>query len=66
MSTGWGSYNLTVGPGDLSDATRHPGHTSGVLWNYTGRGNGLLYSQVKVGGGWNGYNAIIGAGRHRR
>ena len=65
VSTGWGSYNLTVGPGDLSgdgNSDILARDTSGVLWNYTGRGNGLLYGRVKVGGGWNGYNAIIGAG----
>jgi hypothetical protein len=65
VSTGWGSYNLTVGPGDLSgdgNSDILARDSSGVLWNYTGRGNGLLYGRVKVGGGWNGYNAIIGAG----
>lgn len=65
VAGGWGSYNLTVGPGDLSgdgNSDILARDSSGVLWDYTGRGNGLLNSRVKVGGGWNGYNAIIGAG----
>ncbi|MBM9508631.1 FG-GAP repeat domain-containing protein [Actinacidiphila acididurans] len=64
-SSGWGSYNLVFGPGDLSGDGRSDllaRDTSGVLWLLTGKGNGTFYGRSKIGAGWNGYNQITGAG----
>ncbi|MER6115543.1 VCBS repeat-containing protein [Streptomyces sp. NPDC001743] len=66
ISGSWGSYNLTVGPGDLTGdgkgdlLTRD---TGGTLYLHPGNGTGSgLAARVRVGGGWNAYSVIIGAG----
>ncbi|MDF6042928.1 VCBS repeat-containing protein [Streptomyces sp. JH14] len=66
MSSAWGSYNVTVGPGDLTGdgkgdvLTRD---TGGYLYIHPGNGTGSGFgARIKVGGGWNVYNTIIGAG----
>ncbi|MEU1365637.1 VCBS repeat-containing protein [Streptomyces sp. NPDC005803] len=66
ISGSWGGYNLTVGPGDLTGdgkgdlLTRDSG---GSLYLHPGNGTGgALGARVKVGGGWNAYTAIVGAG----
>ncbi|MEU1075162.1 MULTISPECIES: VCBS repeat-containing protein [unclassified Streptomyces] len=66
VSGGWGAYNLVVGPGDLNndgqgDLLARDG--SGTLWLQRGNGNGTGFaSRLKVGGGWNAYDKIVGAG----
>ncbi|WP_369383877.1 FG-GAP repeat domain-containing protein [Streptomyces sp. cg36] len=66
VSGGWGTYNLVVGPGDLNndgqgDLLARDG--SGTLWLQRGNGAGTGFaSRLKVGGGWNAYDRIVGAG----
>ncbi|MFD9794454.1 FG-GAP repeat domain-containing protein [Streptomyces sp. NPDC059070] len=63
---GWGGFNTLVGAGDLNN----DGHNdllardgSGTLYLYRGYGNGYQFSsRLKVGGGWNAYDRIVGAG----
>jgi hypothetical protein len=66
MSSGWSSYNLIIGPGDLSGDGRGDllgRDTSGKLYLFRGHGDGLgLGGRQLVGGGWNAYNAIVGSG----
>ncbi|MEU1436143.1 VCBS repeat-containing protein [Streptomyces sp. NPDC005786] len=66
ISSGWGGYNLTVGPGDLTGdgkADLLTRDTGGTLYLHPGNGTGNgLAARIRVGGGWNGYNVIIGAG----
>jgi hypothetical protein len=63
---GWGAYTIT-GKGDYTrdgrpDLLARDG--SGVLWLYPGTGKAApaLGSRVRVGGGWNAYNALATAG----
>lgn len=65
ITTGW-SYNLMVGPGDLSGDGKSDllaRNSSGQLYLFKGTGTGTGYtSRTLVGSGWGTYNAIIGAG----
>ncbi|MBC2869693.1 VCBS repeat-containing protein [Streptomyces mexicanus] len=66
MSSGWGKYNLFLGPGDLNDDGKGDllaRDGSGNLYLFRGKGDGAsLASPLKIGGGWNAYNALVGAG----
>ncbi|MFG1808174.1 FG-GAP repeat domain-containing protein [Streptomyces sp. NPDC049040] len=66
ITTGWNAYNTTLGPGDLSGDGKGDllaRTTSGDLYLFRGTGNGLTYATRQlVSGGWNVYNAIVGAG----
>ncbi|MFF3289032.1 FG-GAP repeat domain-containing protein [Streptomyces sp. NPDC003023] len=66
LGSGWQIYNTLVGPGDLSGDGKGDllaRDSSGVLWLYQGNGNGSAVApRIKIGAGWNGYNAIVGAG----
>ncbi|MEU5088345.1 VCBS repeat-containing protein [Streptomyces sp. NPDC021356] len=66
VSNGWSKYNLFLGPGDLNDDGKGDvlaRDTSGNLYLYRGNGTGgSLASPLKIGGGWNGYDKIVGAG----
>ncbi|MFC8292683.1 FG-GAP repeat domain-containing protein [Streptomyces sp. NPDC057242] len=63
---GWGVYNALVGPGDLSgdgNGDLLARDKSGVLYLYRGNGWGTGFaSRINLGGGWNAYNKIVGAG----
>ncbi|MGW6209133.1 FG-GAP repeat domain-containing protein [Streptomyces sp. NPDC055089] len=66
VSGGWGGYNLSIGPGDLTGdgkgdlLTRD---TGGTLYLHPGNGTGTgLATRIRIGGGWNAYNVITGAG----
>ncbi|WP_406132380.1 FG-GAP repeat domain-containing protein [Streptomyces anthocyanicus] len=66
LATGWGKYNLFLGPGDLNDDGKGDllaRDTSGTLYLFRGKGHGAsLSSPLKVGGGWNAYDKLVGAG----
>ncbi|MFI6059896.1 FG-GAP repeat domain-containing protein [Streptomyces sp. NPDC051286] len=66
ISSSWGSYNITVGPGDLTGDGKGDLLTrdsSGYLYVHPGNGTGSGFgARIKVGGGWNTYNVIIGSG----
>ncbi|MFI6893782.1 FG-GAP repeat domain-containing protein [Streptomyces sp. NPDC050256] len=66
IGKGWGVYNSLVGPGDLSGDGKGDllARTSGgTLYLYRGLGTGAGFaSPIKVGGGWNAYNKLVGAG----
>ncbi|WUH93020.1 VCBS repeat-containing protein [Streptomyces sp. NBC_00433] len=64
---GWNIYPTLVGAGDLTG----DGHadllgrdSAGVLWLYRGTGSATkpLADRVRVGGGWQGYTTLTGAG----
>lgn len=65
LATGFGDYNLVLGPGDLSgdgrgDLLARDG--DGVLWLYRGKGDSTFSAPVRVGTGWGAYNQIAGNG----
>ncbi|HEY9331129.1 MAG TPA: VCBS repeat-containing protein [Streptomyces sp.] len=66
VSSGWGGYDLTIGPGDLTGDGRADlltRDTKGYLYLHPGNGTGTgLAARIRIGGGWNAYNVIIGAG----
>ncbi|WP_327291145.1 FG-GAP repeat domain-containing protein [Streptomyces sp. NBC_01198] len=66
ISGGWSSYNLLIGPGDLSGDGKGDllgRDTSGNLYLFRGTGTGLgLAGRQLIGGGWGAYNAIVGSG----
>ena len=66
ISTGWSSYNLITGPGDLSGDGKGDllgRDSSGNLYLFRGYNNGTqLAGRQLVGGGWGAYNAIVGGG----
>ncbi|MFI6963473.1 FG-GAP repeat domain-containing protein [Streptomyces sp. NPDC050255] len=66
IGKGWGVYNSLVGPGDLSGDGKGDllARTSGgTLYLYRGNGSGAWFaSRIKVGGGWDAYNKLVGAG----
>nr|WSW68784.1 FG-GAP-like repeat-containing protein [Streptomyces sp. NBC_00995] len=66
IGKGWGVYNSLVGPGDLSGDGKGDllARTSGgTLYLYRGYGTGAGFaSPIKVGGGWDAYNKLLGAG----
>ncbi|WP_327174937.1 VCBS repeat-containing protein [Streptomyces sp. NBC_01335] len=70
ISPGSKSYNLVVGPGDLTGDGKSDliARSSTALYLYAGKGDGLeLPGRVQVGGsGWSQYNRLVGAGDFNR
>lgn len=66
ISSGWSSYNLTIGPGDLSSDGKGDllaRATDGKLYLIRGTGNAQTFSnRILVGSGWGAYNTIVGGG----
>ncbi|MFE6844629.1 FG-GAP repeat domain-containing protein [Streptomyces sp. NPDC057686] len=66
VSTSW-NYTLMVGPGDLTGDGKGDllsRDSAGVLWLHPGDGavDTKLGARIKVGTGWNAYDALVGAG----
>ncbi|CAM5597432.1 VCBS repeat-containing protein [Streptomyces tanashiensis] len=36
--------------------------TSGVLWLFSGKGDGTFLPRVRIGGGWNAFTQLVGMG----
>ncbi|MFJ4870646.1 FG-GAP repeat domain-containing protein [Streptomyces sp. NPDC088757] len=68
IGSGWGVYSALVGPGDLTGDGKGDllaRDKSGVLYLYRGNGASTGFAtRVKVGAGWGGYDALVGAGDH--
>ncbi|TXS51665.1 N-acetylmuramoyl-L-alanine amidase [Streptomyces sp. t39] len=67
IGDGWQTYNMLLALGDLdkdgkADAVGRD--TAGYLWFYKGTGNAAApyAKRVKVGGGWNMFNALVATG----
>ncbi|MFF2778138.1 hypothetical protein ACFVU3_24870 [Streptomyces sp. NPDC058052] len=63
IGTGWNTYKQIEAAGNIGGGA--PGDLialdgSGVLWSYTGRGDGTFAGRVRVGGGWGGYTKLAG------
>ncbi|MFE0646417.1 FG-GAP repeat domain-containing protein, partial [Streptomyces sp. NPDC058877] len=64
---GWNTYNKVIAPGDVNDDGRadlvardHDGNL--YLYYATGNRSAPFASRVKIGGGWNIYDQLIGIG----
>ncbi|MGA7205563.1 MAG: FG-GAP-like repeat-containing protein [Specibacter sp.] len=66
IGNGWAGFNAleTVGDfnGDGSLDVLAKQSSTGYLWLYPGNGKGAWLPPVRVGNGWNAFNAIIGVG----
>jgi hypothetical protein len=66
VGTGWNVFNALVGPGDFTGDQRVDvlarRASTGDLWLYAGNGRGGWGPAVRVGTGWNVFNAIVGPG----
>ena len=66
LGTGWNSFSAIIGPGDFSGDQRVDilarETATGVLWLYRGSGTGGFLPRVRVGTGWNVFNALVGPG----
>ncbi|MEU3375131.1 VCBS repeat-containing protein [Streptomyces sp. NPDC006711] len=67
LGGGWNAYDTVIGVGDLTTEgngdllARQPGN--GHLYLYPGNGQSTgVYSRIDVGGGWNAYDKLVGAG----
>ncbi|HEU5143797.1 MAG TPA: FG-GAP-like repeat-containing protein, partial [Dermatophilaceae bacterium] len=66
VGTGWSGFNAIVGPGDFNGDQRADvlarETATGDLWLYRGDGVGGWLARLRVGTGWNGFNALVGPG----
>ncbi|MGC0329509.1 hypothetical protein RKD23_002499 [Streptomyces sp. SAI-170] len=61
----WASRTRLVAPGDVTGDDLPDllsVDSAGVLWIHPGNGDGTFAAQVKVGPGWNRYDAVVGHG----
>lgn len=66
VGQGWNVFDSILAPGDLNgdqlvDVLARE-RATGYLWLYRGNGVGGWLPRVRVGSGWNGFNAIVGPG----
>ncbi|WP_098482902.1 FG-GAP-like repeat-containing protein [Georgenia soli] len=66
VGSGWNGMNAVFSPGDFNGDGRVDvlarERTTGYLWLYPGNGRGGWLPRVRVGTGWNGFNALVGPG----
>ncbi|WP_312018469.1 VCBS repeat-containing protein [Streptomyces sp. I05A-00742] len=67
VGPGWGQYTQITGKGDLTGDGRTDivaRDKDGVLWLYKGTGDWAkpFQGRTKIGGGWNQFNLLLGAG----
>ncbi|MFE4833401.1 FG-GAP-like repeat-containing protein [Arthrobacter sp. NPDC056691] len=66
LGTGWNSFSAIIGPGDFSGDQRVDilarESATGFLWLYRGNGTGAFLPRIRVGSGWNAFNALVGPG----
>ncbi|WP_137994050.1 FG-GAP-like repeat-containing protein [Streptomyces vilmorinianum] len=63
IGSGWGIYDQIEAVGNIAGASAGDlvaRDSSGVLWEYLGKGDGTFAGRVKIGGGWGVYNKITG------
>ncbi|MGW1511060.1 FG-GAP repeat domain-containing protein [Streptomyces sp. NPDC002394] len=63
IGTGWQIYNRLEAVGDIAGAPAADlvaRDSSGVLWEYLGKGDGTFAARVRIGAGWNAYDKITG------
>ncbi|MFF5762882.1 FG-GAP repeat domain-containing protein [Streptomyces tanashiensis] len=65
IGTGWGIYHQITAVGDTvgtpaGDLVARD--TSGVLWLFSGKGDGTFLPRVRIGGGWNAFTQLVGMG----
>ncbi|MFB6837061.1 FG-GAP-like repeat-containing protein [Streptomyces sp. NPDC056361] len=69
VGTGWGVYNQLTAVGNVAGGVAgdlYARDTTGVLWQYLGKGDGTFAARTKVGGGWNAYQHLVGVGDANR
>jgi hypothetical protein len=63
---GWNVFNALETPGDVNGDGRPDvlarERSTGLLWLYRGNGRGGWLPRVRVGTGWNVFNAVVGPG----
>lgn len=65
IATGWQTYNLILGPGDLDSdgfADLVGRDSAGRLWLHPGNGWGSLIARRLLGSGWGGFRTIVAPG----
>ena len=66
LGAGWNVMNSIVGPGDFNGDQRVDvlarETATGHLWLYRGNGTGGFLPRIRVGTGWNTFNALAGPG----
>ena len=66
VGSGWNVFSAVIGPGDFSGDQRVDllarERATGSLWLYPGNGTGGWRPRVRVGTGWNIFNAVVGPG----
>ncbi|WUH89181.1 VCBS repeat-containing protein [Streptomyces sp. NBC_00433] len=65
IGTGWNIYNELTAVGNFAGAPAGDlvaRDNDGVLWLYLSKGDGTFTQRTKIGGGWQGYSHLIGAG----
>ncbi|WP_033825575.1 transglycosylase family protein [Kitasatospora sp. MBT63] len=66
LGGGWSQYDMIVGVDDINRTgvpdllARDP--STGHLYSYMGKGDGTFTGRTDLGGGWNQYDLLIGAG----
>ncbi|WP_030758458.1 hypothetical protein [Streptomyces griseus] len=61
IGTGWNTYKQIEAAGTIDGGATGDliaVDTQGVLWTYTGKGDGTFGTRVRVGGGWNAYTRL--------